>query len=137
MAYPGQDFSTFSLEPVVGAIGTMDVDYKPISGDRVCIEILVRKLTAPSGSYDDLTWGLDLRDYLGANVTPQDLSELQSRCRSEIMREEFVDDATVTLYLSDTQLVCDISVSLSDAPTYDFAFALSEAGIKLLIDDGA
>lgn len=136
--YPGADFSTF-LSDATGNItrASMDLSFATITGPRVCQETILRKLTCPPGSMDDPTWGIDLRTYLNASVRSDELAALQARVRTEILREEYVDEAEVTILLSaDGSLIVDIALTLADEETYEFAFALSATGIQVILDVG-
>ena len=137
MILDGADFSTFS-GPLRGAgqfapFGSMDPSYRPIRGRQVVAEMVVRKLTSPPGSFDDEEWGFDLRDLIGANLTQGEIASLQARVRSELLAEEYIDDASVAITLSEGALVVGVEVSPSDQPSFAFSFALSRDKIALLV----
>lgn len=149
MAYPGQDFTTFGTDSRGLTTGPdLDWDWTPRGGAarpdeaaRVCLEILLRKCLTPAGSMDDATWGEDLRRVQNAALRPQDLLALQARVRASWLAEEFVDDAQVTALLSgDGKLIIDARVALlddqGDSTLYEFAFALSAAGVQVVLGAG-
>lgn len=125
MIYPGQDFSTFfrGLQAP-----SMDLSFRPISGTQAAQETILRKLRCPPGSFDDQTWGLDLTGYLGAALSPSDLAALQGRVAGAVEAEEYVESASVGVYLVSGNLVFDISVVLADGDSFTLAFALDSAG---------
>lgn len=136
MIYPGQDFSTF-LTDKNGTVqrSSLDLSFVPITGARVCQETILRKLQCPPGSMDDPEWGIDLRTYYNASMRSDDLGVLGAVIRTEILKEEYVDDADVIVLLSaDGTLIVDISLTLADEKTYTFAFSLSERGFQAILD---
>lgn len=142
MIFNGFDYSTYSSQTAGAsgliAQGSMDTSFTPIFGARVCIETLVRKLTSPPGSFDDLSWGMDLRQYLGASLLPQEIEAVQNSIREQCLAEEYVDDASAQVYVTAPgEMVVRVSVVLSDEKSYQFAFALGPAGIALIVSVGA
>ena len=132
----GFDFSTF-VSDASGRVtrGSLDLNFTPITGPRVCVETVLRKLMCPPGSMDDETWGVDLRTYLNSSLRSDDLESIAAVVRTEILREEYVADATVTCFQSaDERLIFDIVLTLDDEESYTFAFALSSSGIQVIVD---
>lgn len=137
--YPGKDFSTF-LSDSNGRVtaSTMDLSFIEIEGPRVCQETILRKLRCPPGSMDDEAWGMDLRTYLNSSLRSDDLGALAAAVRTEILKEEYVEDADVSVLLSeDNLMIVDITLTLADLESYTFAFSLGVDGaIQVILDVG-
>jgi hypothetical protein len=100
----------------------------------VVAERVLRRLTCPPGSFDDQTYGIDLRGYLNASLTSADLSNLQAKIRAELLKEEALDDVIATCILSsDNQLYVELRLTLADEESYNFAFVLSSTGIEKIM----
>jgi hypothetical protein len=134
VVYDGQDFSTFTIDADGNVIGDMDLSWQPIVGTQVVAERVLRRLTCPPGSFDDQTYGIDLRGYLNASLTSADLSNLQAKIRAELLKEEALDDVGATCILtSDNQLYVELRLTLADEESYNFAFVLSSTGIEKIM----
>lgn len=85
----GEDISTFP---------DLDAQMRPLRGQRAVGEAVARLWLTPS---DSLAWapglGVDLRDYLGAAISRQDLYGLEARLAQAALSDERVQGATVKL----------------------------------------
>jgi len=137
VTYDGQDFSTFASISGVVSTPSMDLSFTPIGGVQAAKETILRKLRSPPGSFDDEAWGVDLRTYQNAALGANDLSAIQSLVASAVEAEEYVDSASVEVYLVDGQLLVDCAVTLADDTSFTMAFALTTDGIEAIVDSGA
>lgn len=126
MIYPGQDFSTFARPD---GLPDMDLSWLPISGGRVLLEAVARRLITAPGMMDDPTYGIDLRTYLNATLLSGDEGVLQAAIRAEALKVDGVDDAQVDVTLDGAGgFTADVGITLSDDDSYEFAFVLDAAG---------
>jgi hypothetical protein len=128
--YTGTDFSTFRA-----ADGTADLDpnWTPISGPRVVLEHIARRLMTPPGVMQDEDYGFDLRSFYSANLSQTDIRRIQNGVRGEALKVEGVDDVSVTvLQMSDGSVEINLAVTLADEETYPMVFVLNADSVKLL-----
>lgn len=135
MINPGLDFSTYPTVDAQGfPVGDMDLSWQPISGTQVIAERVLRRLTCPPGSFDDATWGIDLRTVLNGSLTSSDLLSLQGAIETEIGREESISAVQATCLLSsDNKLIVSLQLTVADEETFEFSFQLSSAGIEKIL----
>lgn len=127
MEFPGQDYTTFGR---ADGLPDMDISWLPISGPRVLLEAVARRLITAPGMMDDPTYGIDLRTYLNATLLQSDVGVLQAAIRAEALKVDGVEDAQVSVTIGDAGgFVAEISITPADDDSYDFAFALSAEGV--------
>lgn len=135
MINPGLDFSTYPTVDSQGfPVGDMDLSWQPISGTQVIAERVLRRLTCPPGSFDDITWGIDLRTVLNASLTSSDLLSLQGAIESELRREESLSEVeAICLLSSDNKLIVSLQLTTADEESFAFSFQLSTAGVEKIL----
>jgi len=120
----GTDISTFP---------DLDPAFTVISGPRVVIEALARRLTTPRGSLvSDPDYGFDLRQLLHLDTTPQDEGRLLAQMQAQIEADERVLGASVRFVRSagDTLRVV-VRFRTLDGP-FAFTLAVADAGAAIL-----
>ena len=137
MINPGLDFSTYPTVDSQGfPVGDMDLSWQPISGTQVIAERVLRRLTCPPGSFDDTTWGIDLRTVLNASLTSSDLLSLQGAIETELGREESLSqdgNQAICLLSSDNKLIVSLQLTTANEESFAFSFQLSTAGVEKIL----
>lgn len=112
----------------IDAVGT------EVSGYVAFAQSIARRVTTPRGSLlDDANYGIDIRDYLNAEMSTGDLQKIEATCRGEIVKDERVADCTVSASFANKVLTLYITVT---GTTLDVAFTLnvSDVTIELLTE---
>lgn len=105
----------------------------PGSDVRLVAESVYRRLTTARGTLlDDPDYGLDLRSYLHRGQTQAELLAMRGAIRSEVLKDDRVDDANLTVELirSGVELVITIAGTASEAP-FALTLAVSDGGTLL------
>lgn len=99
-------------------------------------EALLRRLTTPRGTLpDDRGYGIDVRSYCNLGMSTQDTRDLGSKIRSEVTKDDRVDDAVVTVGDAvSTQLSISIQVTPIDRTLGVFTLTLSVTDGQLLLE---
>jgi hypothetical protein len=100
-------------------------------------EALVRRLITPRGRVlDDGTYGFDLRGQLNHGVTQPGLTRLQSSIRVECLKDDRIDDATVSVVMASVasrQMRVQISATAADsAQDFSLTFFVTSDGVQLI-----
>lgn len=130
----GTDFSTYWT-----ADGQPDLDpnFTPITGPRVVLEAVCRRLITPRKTMLDRDYGYDLRKLLQATLTSADVARIQAEIEAECLKDERIDaaDVTVTLPLGTGELTVSINLSLVDQSTpFTLVFILTLDTIKIIME---
>lgn len=107
----------------------------PQSSDAI-VEALIRRLITSRGSLvDDENYGLDIRSYLSKGMTPRQLQQVQDDVRVECLKDERVEDISVTVTTANTSAGLTMTLSLSVTPAdpeikaFNFVFAVTDKGV--------
>jgi hypothetical protein len=95
---------------------------------------LARRLTTPRGGlFYDPDYGLDVRDYLSAGMTPQQLSAIQGDITNEVSKDERIDNPVVTVVqnLAAATMRITIACDLATGP-FTFIVGVSQLTVELL-----
>jgi len=100
-------------------------------------EGLVRRFITPrTRVLDDDTYGFDLRGQLNHGVTQPGLTRLQSSIRVECLKDDRVEDATVTVTMTSVasrQMRVQISATAVDsAQEFSLTFFVTADGVQLI-----
>lgn len=101
------------------------------------VQALLRRLSTPRGALiDDPSYGLDLRGMLNRGVAVRDLVDLSGQIRSEILKDDRVDVATVSVAFASaaTTLRVSIRVTPFDTSLRDFSFTFAVVSGQLLLE---
>ena len=125
MEYPGRDWSTFT-----GEDGQADLDptFAEISGTRVVLELVARRLISTPGSHDEPDYGYDLTALRCASLTEADVFIIEGSVQSEARKVEGVANARCQVFLDDSfVLTIQLDIELDDAEgtVYPMVFVLS------------
>jgi hypothetical protein len=89
-------------------------------------EAVIRRLTTPRGTLpDDPDYGIDLRSYCNRGVTLRELRDLAGTCRSEILKDDRIEDATVTITSSGTSLAVVVQLALAQPGVQPFTLTFA------------
>ena len=124
MADFGTDISTFP---------DLDPSFSVVTGPRVVVEAVARRLTTPRGSLiGDEEYGFDLRQLLHLDLSQRDEARVLAQLRAQAEADERVLGATVRLLRSsgDTLRVV-VRFSTLDGP-FAFTLAVSAARTTLI-----
>jgi phage baseplate assembly protein W len=95
---------------------------------------LVRRLVTPRGGlFYDPNYGLDVRAFLNAGMTPQQLAQVQADIASEVSKDERIENPEVTV-VSNTQtatMAITIVCELAEGP-FRFLVAVNALTVELL-----
>jgi phage baseplate assembly protein W len=107
-------------------------DWSELDGSdvRLVAEAALRRLTTARGTLlDDPDYGLDLRSFLHRGQTPADLLAMRGAVRSELLKDDRIDDGALTVELirSGVEIQISISVTASEAP-FALTLAVTDSG---------
>lgn len=99
-------------------------------------EALLRRLTTQRGSLpDDAGYGIDVNSYCNMGMSTQDVRDLGSKIRSEVTKDDRVDDAVVTVGNPvSSQLSISIQVTPVDPTLGVFTLTLSVVDGQVLLE---
>lgn len=117
-------------------------DVKPnwdtLDGDDpiVVVNAAFRRLITDRGQLlDDPNYGFDVRQAWNQATSDATLEQLETSARSEVLKDDRVEDATVTLTrdpVDRTAVTFDLSLQLFDVDgTFALTFRVSERGVEL------
>jgi len=117
----------------VFCLADFDPTMPMVSGPRVAINRLVRRLYTPRGSCPHApNDGIDIRDFLNSPTEPRIIA---GQIRSELLKDEACLDATVDTMIGGTfqrrEMTCHITVTLADGP-FAFVLSVNDVTIQLL-----
>lgn len=123
----GSDTPVFpDLEPSGAAIG----------GRRLLADHLMRRLTTPRGSIPMLPdYGIDVRDFLSAKMSPDELYSLRSMVENELKEDERISDASVlaTFDRQTETITLECTVEAGSGP-FVFTTKINALNIDLLME---
>lgn len=99
-------------------------------------EAAIRRLTTPRGGLvDDPDYGLDLRGYCNHGVTSEELRTLASRASAELLKDDRIDSATVTLSTNTASTDLRVTVTITPADpnvaTFALVFAVTDSAVLI------
>ena len=125
-----------AAEPDFGTVlsCTNDIasDGRVVTGFRVVAESIVRRWTTPRGrliGYPD--YGLDLTQYVNADMSPRDIAGLVASLAAEAAKDERVSSCDVSATLADEVLTVTAIVNTTKGP-FTFVVAASAVSVDLL-----
>jgi len=101
-------------------------------------EAIVRRLDCPRGRLaDDPNYGLDLRGYCNRGTTAAELRTLAGRIRSELRKDDRIEDVLVEVDPSSTgtDLAVRLDVTPIDPDLGGFRLTLSASSAAILIEE--
>lgn len=116
-------------------ISDLDPAGRTVSGNEALAQALARRLQTPRGALtaigDDPDYGLDLRDYVGADVGAGIEAEVEAAVRAECLKDERVRDVVVTVAFANRGLTVGVRVA-SAAGSLRFTLSVSAVTVDLL-----
>lgn len=103
------------------------------SGNRNLANRLARRLTTPRGYLiDDANYGYDVKQWLGAKMTPADVAQAQDEIRRECEKDEEVVGVSVTVTFARTTGVLTIAIVVTPPDGSEpFRFVLSVSSLTV------
>ncbi|MDX1526981.1 MAG: hypothetical protein R3337_00050 [Gammaproteobacteria bacterium] len=111
--------------------GVLDIDFalSVVSGRTRLAQAIMRRLTTRTGTLlDDESYGDDMRLLIGKSV---DESEVEQRVAAQVLAEEGVEDAEVTVSLTGETLEIRIIVTDGEGP-FPLVLEASELSLEAL-----
>jgi len=135
----------FPIEPLgygVDISCTSDISPRMAEVDPFTVqalaEAIVRRLDCPRGGLaDDPNYGLDLRSYCNRGTTAADLRALGGQIRSELRKDDRIEDVLVDVVPSPTggTLAITLDVTPTDPNLGGFRLTLSASSAETLIEE--
>jgi len=103
---------------------------------RAIGEAAIRRLTTPHGTLVDAPdYGLDVRSFCNRGVTPLDLAELGGRARLELLDDDRIDEALVTVTAPSPGLLnVNARLTPADPRLRPFALVLAVTSASVLVE---
>lgn len=123
----GLDVSTF-LD------GDLDPYFRPLAGARAVAEAVARRWLTPTGAlFYDPAFGIDVRELLGAALTPERVFALRARLAHQAEEDDRVDAADVDVDPDPTtrRLVVRATLRTATGP-FAFVLAVDQLRVELL-----
>lgn len=123
----GSDVSTFSGDPP-----DVDPTFSPLTGVRVMLEAIGRRLTTPLGTLpEDSEYGYDVTQLINADLGVADIFRHQALIAAQCAADERVLSATATIVVNpDFSLTITVSISLASG-TFPLVLDVSSVGVAL------
>jgi phage baseplate assembly protein W len=119
----------------VGCVLDTDEAWSLVSGETNLAHALARRLSTPRGGlFYAPNYGLDLRSYLGADLTDTQLATLGPATAQECEKDERVQSCTVDLefnFATET-LSAKVMVTTATGGAFVFILAISDVTVELL-----
>lgn len=114
----------------VSCITDIDPTGRTVTGRELVAEALVRRLMTPRGRLmGDPDYGLDLRQYVNADMSPRDIASLRSAVVAECEKDERVASADTEATLDSVGvLTLTIAIELSEEA---FALVVSASDVTV------
>ncbi len=124
----------------ISCVSDLDPTMRELAGDdpTVVVEAVVRRLDCPRGALrDDLSYGIDLRGALNRGTTATDAASLASRISGEVLADDRVASARVTVTPSSTgsELSVQITGELADYRRSRFRLVLAVTSAEVLLKE--
>lgn len=105
-------------------------DGRMVTGFTVVAEALIRRLSTPRGRLiADPNYGLDLRQYINADMSPRDIAGLRAAVSAECAKDERVN-AVRTLAVLDTVGVLTLTIEI-DLGTESFTLVVAASDVTV------
>lgn len=138
--------STVLTPPVVvdGDYGTdiwciddIDEGFTEISGRKVLIQNLIRRLRTPRGGIIDAPdYGLDLAELLSRGMTPAEVGAIPGAVRSELLKDERVAAVAVTSRQTGAE-VLELTIKITPVEGEPFQFTVDASAAGVLLKEAA
>ena len=119
----------------LSCVTDLDPSMAEVSGTILLAQACARRLLTPRGTLiDDANYGYDLEQFLGADIAPADVSQIQSSIQKELLKDERISDCTavVTYTQATSVLVVKVQVSGAAGP-FTFVLTVSELAATVVV----
>ncbi len=125
----GTDFSTF-----VGGVMDLDPNFALIGGPRVVAEAVARRLMTPRGGLlGTPNYGIDLRAFLNAAMTPDTIASVKAAVQAEATEDERVLSASADVTFTESTQSLRVAVQgLTAVGPFSLVLAVSSLTVSLL-----
>jgi len=126
-----------TISTPINADGVVDLDpaMRLASGRLALAQAIARRVTTRAGLLarigDDPAWGLDVRDYLGADTDDRTAFVIAAEVQAEVMLDERVRGADVSATLAAGVITLTILLADSAGP-FRFVLAVSAVTVEIL-----
>ena len=119
----------------VHAITDLDASFRVVGGRLAHAQAIARRLGTPRGDLgrigDDPDYGTDLRAYVGADVGPRVVFEVQSSAEREALKDERTLSAVAVATFAGDALMVALRLADADGP-FSLTLAVSDVTVSLL-----
>lgn len=117
----------------LSCVSDLDPSGAVVTGRALLGEALARRLTTPRGRLiDDPNYGLDLTEYLNADLSQRDVGILGAQIKAECEKDERVVSADVTALVNiNGKLTVTIIIDDGDGP-FPLVLAVSDVSASIL-----
>lgn len=110
----------------------LDAGLAEVTGNTLLAQALARRLITPRGGLlDDPNYGYDLTQFLNADIGPTDLASITAAVNAELLKDERVLSASVTVTFAGTVLSVTAQINAANGP-FSFVLAVSNVTTQLL-----
>lgn len=105
-----------------------------ISGINNLVKKIIRRLKCPNGAlYWDPAYGLDVRQYLNASVTPAKIQEIKQAVKTQCELDERVQSASVSVSnTANNQLFITVEITTQSGPDFVLILSVTKLTVDLL-----
>lgn len=114
---------------------TTDLDplFSVVSGTTAVAQALARRLQTPAGGLiGDPDYGYDLRAWVNRPLGQRELFELRQAVVAEVLKDERVASAEVTVARTGSSLTVDVAVILLEGETFSLVLAVTAVTVAVL-----
>lgn len=116
----------------LSCIYDLDPTFFVVSGFTALGQAIARRLLTPRGQLiDDPNYGYDLSQFIDADVGPYDLPRIQTFAQQEVLKDERILSATVTMTLNSGNLLIQVNL-VSNAGPFQLTLNVSNVTAPLL-----
>jgi phage baseplate assembly protein W len=119
----------------IHAVTDLDGAFRVVSGRLAHAQAIARRLGTPRGDLerigDDPDYGTDLRAYVGADVGPRVVFEVQSAVEREALKDERTLSASAVATFAGDALMVALRLADADGP-FSLTLAVSDVTVSVL-----
>ena len=114
----------------------LDANGREVSGEELVGEAIYRRLTTARGTLiDDPDYGLDVRSFVQAGLTPGKLAEIGGLIRVELAKDETIAESSVNVRQTSTNaLEAKVEVLTGEGP-FELVFDITTETVRRILED--
>lgn len=125
----GTDINTFLPDGTMG----LDPYFRQISGVDCPLQVVARRAaTTPGGLISDPEFGEDILSLVNGSMDDTELSQAAARYEQNILLDERVQDAEVSITSDGEDLTAEVGVTLVDGKTFSLVLDISDVTLTVL-----